>query len=286
MKIFTDLKAAPELIGRLRNGIAPHELLLPATGAASVLADVPTDPLMQEADIVLGQPRVDAVLSSPNLKWLQVSTAGYTRYDTAEFRAEMKVRGIPVSNSSHVYDDPCAEHVLAFMLANARQLPRALATRCPNGAPEWHALRSGSRLLQGQSLLIVGYGAIAERVIELLGPFRMNITAMRRTVREDVQFRIRREGDQAVVTLDLLSPDGQFRNGLAPRVALSGVPGLPALVTLRPAPISATNTTRTASTPATTRPPSSISSRWCSASLPSPPSASSAPAWSKPRCVV
>lgn len=183
MKVFTDLKASPELIGRLRDGIAPHELLLPSRGASSVLADVPTDPLMQEADIVLGQPRVDAVLSSSNLKWLQVSTAGYTRYDTAEFRAAVKQRGIPVTNSSHVYDDPCAEHVLAFMLANARQLPRALATRCPNGAPEWNALRNDSRLLQGQSLLIVGYGAIAERVIDLLGPFKMRITAMRRSVR-------------------------------------------------------------------------------------------------------
>ena len=190
MKIFTDLKATPELIDRLREGIAPYELLLPESGAASILADVPTDPRMQEADIALGQPRVDAVLSSPNLKWLQVSTAGYTRYDTAEFRAEMKARGIPVTNSSQVYDDPCAEHVLAFMLANARQLPNALATRCPNGAPEWHALRSDSRLLQGQSLLIIGYGAIAERVIELLAPFKMTVTAMRRTVRGDEKVAI------------------------------------------------------------------------------------------------
>ena len=185
MKVFTDLQAPPELIGWLRESIAPHELLLPAQGAASVLADLPTDPLMQQADIVLGQPRVDAVLSSPNLKWLQVSTAGYTRYDTPEFRAEMKARGIAVSNSSHVYDDPCAEHVLAFMLANARQLPRGLATRCANGTPEWLALRRDSRLLQGQSLLIVGYGAIAERLIELLGPFRMAITALRRQARGD-----------------------------------------------------------------------------------------------------
>jgi len=185
MKIFTDLKASPELIDRLREGIAPDELLLSESGAASILAEAPTDPRMQEADIVLGQPRVDAVLASTHLQWLQVSTAGYTRYDTPEFRTAMKARGIPVTNSSQVYDDPCAEHVLAFMLANARQLPRALAARCPNGAPEWHALRSDSRLLQGQSLLIVGYGAIAERLIELLAPFKMKITAMRRSPRGD-----------------------------------------------------------------------------------------------------
>lgn len=185
LKIFTDLQAAPELIDWLRESIAPHELLLPAPTGASVLADVPTDPLMQEADIVLGQPRTEAVLSSDKLKWLQVSTAGFTRYDTPDFRSAIKERGIPVTNSSRVYDDPCAEHVLAFMLANARQLPTGLKTRCANGAPEWNQIRAKSRLLQGQSLLIIGYGAIAERLVELLAPFRMKITAMRRSPRGD-----------------------------------------------------------------------------------------------------
>jgi len=185
LKVFTDVQAAPDLIAWLRESIAPHELLVPAPTGASVLADVPTDPLMAEADIVFGQPRVDAVLASEKLKWLQVSTAGFTRYDTPAFRAAMKERGVPVTNSSHVYDDPCAEHVFAFMLANARQLPRALKSRCANGTAEWTGLRQDSFLLQGQSLLIVGYGAIAERLIELLAPFRMKITAMRRSPRGD-----------------------------------------------------------------------------------------------------
>ncbi|WP_367874064.1 D-2-hydroxyacid dehydrogenase [Luteolibacter sp. Populi] len=189
LKVFTDLQAAPELIDWLRESIAPHELRVPAPTGANVLSDIPTDPLMQEADVVLGQPRTDAVLTSSKLKWLQVSTAGFTRYDTPEFRTAMQARGIPVTNSSHVYDDPCAEHVLAFMLANARQLPRSLATRCANGAPEWLAIRRDSRLLQGQSLLIVGYGAIAERLVELLAPFRMEITAMRRAPRGDEKVR-------------------------------------------------------------------------------------------------
>ncbi|MFO1319569.1 MAG: VWA domain-containing protein [Burkholderiales bacterium] len=57
--------------------------------------------------------------------------------------------------------------------------------------------------------------------------------SMRRTLREDVQFRVRQEAGQAVVTLDALTPDGQFRNGLAPKVSLSGVADLPSPVTLR-----------------------------------------------------
>jgi phosphoglycerate dehydrogenase-like enzyme len=184
LKVFTDLQTSPELIDWLRESIAPHELLVPAA-TGSVLADIPTDPLMQEADIVLGQPRTDAVLASSKLKWLQISTAGFTRYDTPEFRAAMKEKGIPATNSSHVYDDACAEHAMAFMLANARQLPQGLAIRTPNGSPEWLRLRQDSRLLQGQSLLIVGYGAIGERLVELLAPFRMKITAVRRSPRGD-----------------------------------------------------------------------------------------------------
>ena len=93
MKIFTDLAASAATLDMLRQGIAPHELLLPSAASASVLADQPTDPLMLDADVVLGQPRVDAVLSSVNLQWLQVSTAGYTRYDTPEFREAVKEKG-------------------------------------------------------------------------------------------------------------------------------------------------------------------------------------------------
>lgn len=197
MKIFTDLAASPELLDLLRQSISHHELLLPSSGGSSLLGDSPTDPLMQQADIVLGQPRTDAVLSSPNLKWLQVSTAGYTRYDTPDFRTAIQNKGIPVTNSSGVYDDACAEHALAFLLANARQLPRSLGSHEPNGTAAWNALRQGSRLLQGQSLFIVGYGSIAERVIALLEGFRMEITAMRRTPRGDEKVKTHPPADAA-----------------------------------------------------------------------------------------
>lgn len=199
MKVFTDLAASPAILDILRQGIAPHELLLPSTPSASVLADQPTDPLMQEAEVVLGQPRVDAVISSANLKWLQVSTAGYTRYDTQEFRDAVKAKGVVVTNSSRVYDDACAEHALAFMLANARQLPQGLVTRCPNGAPEWFELRRNSRLLAGGKVVIAGYGSIAKRLIELLAPFKMEIVAIRRSRRGDELVPVVAPEDSAAV---------------------------------------------------------------------------------------
>lgn len=180
LKIYCDVQAGPELIDWLRERVAPHELILPKSGSVSVLSVAPLDPAMAEADIIVGQPNVEGVLTSGKARWLQISSAGFTRYDTPEFRAAMKERGIVVSNSSHVYDQACAEHVFSFMLANARQLPRALAARCANGVPEWDALRSACHLLQGQSLAIFGYGAIAECLVKLLAPFEMEITGLRR----------------------------------------------------------------------------------------------------------
>ncbi len=43
-------------------------------------------------------------------------------------------------------------------------------------------IRARCRLLTGQSVLLLGFGAIARRLVELLHPFRMNIHAVRRTL--------------------------------------------------------------------------------------------------------
>jgi len=190
LKVFTDIQASAGLLDWLRHEIAPHELLLPSKRAASVLVEQASDPLIAEADIAFGQPDVASVLNAPRLRWLQVSSAGFTRYDTPEFRETAKARGLVVTNSSHVYNQACAEHVFAFMLAQARQLPRSLATRCSNSDPTWTALRESSRLLLGQSVLIYGYGAIAERLIGMLAPFGMEITAVRRQPRGNEGIRI------------------------------------------------------------------------------------------------
>jgi len=63
-----------------------------------------------------------SVLQSEKLRWVQLTSAGYTRYDTADFRSWAKARGVIVTNSSSVYAEACAEHVFAFMLAQARLL--------------------------------------------------------------------------------------------------------------------------------------------------------------------
>lgn len=190
LRIFSDTAFAERAMDLLRDGVAGHELVFPLKPAASVLAKSEAGPEIETVEVAFGQPDVADVMRAKNLRWLHLTSAGYTRYDTPEFRAAMRERGVMVTNSSSVYAEACVEHVMAFLFAQSRLLPQALATRCANGVAEWNALREGSRLLIGQRVLIAGYGAIAARLVECLAPFRMEVVAMRRTPRGDESVRV------------------------------------------------------------------------------------------------
>jgi phosphoglycerate dehydrogenase-like enzyme len=188
LKIFTDSPLDEATTRLLLEGAAPHEVLFPKNRITSVLAVPEPDASFALAEIAFGQPDLESIRRSEKLKWLHLSTAGFTRYDTPEFRAMAAARGLIVTNSSSVYAAACAEHVLAFMLAQSRLLPAALASRTGNGTAEWFHLRSKAVSLRGQHAVILGYGGIATELVKLLAPFPMKITAMRRNPRGDEGF--------------------------------------------------------------------------------------------------
>ena len=170
----------PDVLDAVRQATVGHKLLLPASPASSVLAQAETDPQLLTADVAFGQPDPAAIRLATGLKWVHISSSGITRYDTPEFRAMATERNLPVTNSAAVYAEACAVHAMSFMLAQARRLPLALSSRLANGSPPWHALRGASTTLRGQSVLIVGYGAIGARLAELLDPLAMAVRAHRR----------------------------------------------------------------------------------------------------------
>lgn len=185
MKIFVDLALTPDAAELLREGTAGYELIFPQTPASSVLANPEPDPRFAEAEIAFGQPNPLAIAGAGALKWVHISSSGITRYDNPQFRAEMAERKIAVTNSATVYHEACAVHALSFMLAQARHLPLSLKTRTPSGTPEWNALRNASSTLRGETVLILGYGAIGKRLAELLQPFQLDVVAYRRKARGD-----------------------------------------------------------------------------------------------------
>jgi len=213
MNIFVDLVLPPDAMDLLRHATAGHELLFSRTPAASVLAKPEPDPRFAAAQIAFGQPDPQAIAESNQLKWIHVSSSGITRYDNPQFRALMAERQIAVSNSAAVYAEACAVHVLSFILAQARNLPSALKTRVPSGAPAWMALRNSSATLRGETVLILGYGAIGARLAELLKPLGVTDIAFRRHPRGDEKIPVVTENElpaalgQARHIVNLL-PDG------------------------------------------------------------------------------
>ena len=195
MKIFADLAMTPEAMEALREGTAGHQLLFPQTPATSVLAGPQFDPQFSTAEIAFGQPDPKAIADAPQLKWIHISSSGITRYDNPEFRAVMAERKIAVTNSATVYHEACAVHALSFMVAQARRLPVSLKTRTPNGSPAWNDIRNSSSTLRGETVLILGYGAIGKRLAELLQPFATKIIAYRRRPRGDEALPVVTEKD-------------------------------------------------------------------------------------------
>ena len=170
---------ANELLARSLAEWGPR-VVYSASLTTSNLAASSHDPAIGEADVAFGQPDPGAIVNAPRLRWVHLTSAGWDRYDRADLRAAFGARGAVVTNSSSVYEEPCAEHVVGMMMSLARRLPAAMANQ--HGARGWpdKELRRGSRLLVGQTVVLLSFGAIARRVVELLSPYRMNLIAVRR----------------------------------------------------------------------------------------------------------
>jgi phosphoglycerate dehydrogenase-like enzyme len=155
---------------------APHD------GWSNLSSGEP-DPRMRTAAVIFGQPD-PALLPVSSTHWVQLTSAGYARYDEPVVRHALEARQITLTTSSSVYAEPCAEHLLAMMLAMSRRLPDLLDDQRQK---HWRDLerRGESSVLMGQSVLLLGFGAIARRLTELLAPFRMDIVVIRRHVRGD-----------------------------------------------------------------------------------------------------
>ena len=190
LTIWSNAKFSEAVMRRLTEGVRAHTFVQAANASTSVLAAGGADPALAAADVAFGQPDPSQCLATTRLRWVEVTTAGYTRYDTPEFRENFSARGAVFSNVSQVFADPCAQHVLSMMLALGRQLLPSYQDQL--GDRPWHyeQRRYDSRLLTGQTVLLLGYGAIGRRLAELLAPFHMNLIAVRRQTRSERGVRI------------------------------------------------------------------------------------------------
>jgi phosphoglycerate dehydrogenase-like enzyme len=136
------------------------------------------DPHLPDADAVIAWHLTPAQLAAaPRLKWLQSFAAGVERMPFADLAA----RNIVVTNASGVHAANIAEHILAMMLAFARQLPWLL--RHPP-AGDWFEMPVRSRIFElgQQELLVVGMGDIGQGLAERARGLGMVVNGVRRRV--------------------------------------------------------------------------------------------------------
>ncbi|NOT61430.1 MAG: D-2-hydroxyacid dehydrogenase, partial [Acidobacteria bacterium] len=190
LTIWTNTKFADNVTRALHERLAPHRLVYATATNASNLSAAPLDAALAEADVAFGQPDAKQIQATPRLRWVHLTSAGYTAYDNDQVRQALQARGARLTTSSDVYDEPCAQHAVAMMLALARQLPTAHQRQADDRSWPQFELREQSRLLNGQTAVLVGYGAIATRLSQLLAPFEMKLIGVRRTVKGDEPIRV------------------------------------------------------------------------------------------------
>lgn len=177
----------------LKNSLSGHKFYLfdsQENGREGESADI-----LKKADIAFGSPDPQAVLQAENLGWVHLNTAGYTAYDHADIKNGLKDRGIILTNSSSVYAEPCAQHLLAMMMSITRGIPQSLDAQ--RGDKDWRMseIRPTLPLLNDQTAILLGFGAIALRIVELLQPFGMNLIGYRRHVKGNEPIKMVTEAD-------------------------------------------------------------------------------------------
>ncbi|MFF1695751.1 D-2-hydroxyacid dehydrogenase [Streptomyces sp. NPDC058257] len=158
-------------------------------GDAQVLAD---------SHIALGNPRADWVAKAPHLRWMQLTSVGIDRYTGLDW--PVLGQRLAVTNLGGLFADPVAETCLAGILALYRGIDVLTGLRA---GETWSRLdvRPGLRLLGGANVLILGRGAIALRLAELLAPFGCSVAHF---ARGDGDIRTRQELDARLPDFDIV----------------------------------------------------------------------------------
>jgi phosphoglycerate dehydrogenase-like enzyme len=141
-------------------------------------ADLPPD-LQPQVDILYGWGKPAGHIETlPRLKWLQAHSAGVDYLaDTPLWQNDE----IIVTSLNGIHAVPMAEHALAMMLAFRWKLPAMLAYQRQGTWVEnrWEAFAGPE--LRGQTIGIVGYGAVGREVARQAGALGMRVLAVNST---------------------------------------------------------------------------------------------------------
>jgi phosphoglycerate dehydrogenase-like enzyme len=140
--------------------------------------------LLDRAVVAFGIPGGDTpdslaelVRRAPRLRWVHATSAGAGEMVRRAGLGPRELERVQITTSSGVHATPLAEFALLGLLAFAKELPRLTTDQ---RARSWPEQRHPVRELRGQTLFVVGVGAIGEEVARLGGAFGMRVVGFRR----------------------------------------------------------------------------------------------------------
>jgi phosphoglycerate dehydrogenase-like enzyme len=122
---------------------------------------------------------VEWVDRAPNLRWVQLASAGSDHM----FSAGLFTRkpGLLVTTASGVHEVPISEHIVGMVLYFSRGFDLAALNQAAHKWDRYRPLEA-----YGQTVCLVGYGAIARRAAALLKALGMRVVAVRASITEPV----------------------------------------------------------------------------------------------------
>lgn len=139
---------------------------------------------IRDAEIIIGEPKLEELRYADSLKWIQMTWAGADRYLHGGFPP-----GISLTTASGAFGETIAEHCLAMISALARRLPAYVRSG------KWEDLGSEKKL-SGTTALIYGCGDIGSHVAALLKALQIRTVGVCRSP------RIARKNFDILTTLD------------------------------------------------------------------------------------
>jgi phosphoglycerate dehydrogenase-like enzyme len=185
LTIFCDLVLTASDASLLEKGAFPHKVVFAQLPASSMLVATGSDSAIATADVVFGQPATESVASAGRLRWIHLTSAGYTRYDSRLFRGLLERCNIALTTSSAVFAESCVEQLMAYILCQVRQLPRSLGMQLKIGSSEWYETSASCKLLSEQRACLIGFGGIGSLFARMVVPFGLELTVIRRKRRGD-----------------------------------------------------------------------------------------------------
>ena len=175
---FTQWNAQPLMADTVRQHW-PEMKIVHLRDYARLRAELP------DTDIFVGSVlRQPEFAHAKKLKWVHSTSAGVTQLTYPELRSS----GMVLTNASGVFSVPMAEHIIGLMLALARNFPDTLRQQ---EKAEWSQQELWDKPqhfseLNGNVLLIVGYGSIGREVATRAKALGMRVWGVTRSGKGDL----------------------------------------------------------------------------------------------------